>query len=334
MKQYDSILEIARKYRAQLLALDEESLQRISEVYESAYGSIEFDLELLLERIQDELSAGRPITADWLRRQERYRQLLFQVMEQIDSFGQFSTDYITENQRILVRQAVAGARDMFLAEQGNVRALIGYTWNRIPYESLQHLVGFLSDGSPLADLFEGLGETSARIAKEVLTTAVLKGTGPLETARQMKDAFGGNISRARTVARTEQLRSYREASAENYKANEDVLEGWIRYETLDELTCMVCVLEHGKVYKLDEPFAGHPNCRGTQIPKVIGLDRDIRPGSEWFEGLTPEEQKDKMGKKKWESWKNGDFKLTDMVEVTTDEKWGEGRRIKRLEELL
>ncbi len=81
------------------------------------------------------------------------------------------------------------------------------------------LMELASDGSPLRELFEALGERTGWGVREALETAVATGMGPRETARLVHQQFGMGLNRALTIARTEQIRAYREASGRNDEAN-------------------------------------------------------------------------------------------------------------------
>ena len=73
------------------------------------------------------------------------------------------------------------------------------------------------------------------------------------------------ITLARTFIQTANIR----AQEMVFKANEHLLKGYRRIETLDNKCCMLCVWSDGAFYNLDEPrpkLPSHPNCRGLYIP--------------------------------------------------------------------
>ena len=50
-------------------------------------------------------------------------------------------------------------------------------------------------------------------------------------------------------------------------------------------------------------------------------------GPTWFKGLTPEEQKARMGPQKYELWKAGKIKLNDLAQVHHDATWGNSPKV-------
>jgi len=70
-----------------------------------------------------------------------------------------------------------------------------------------------------------------------------------------------------------------------YKANEDIIKGYQRVETLDDRTCIECGVEDGHVYDVGAPrpfLPCHANCRGLYVPvlksyRELGYDIDELP---------------------------------------------------------
>lgn len=86
------------------------------------------------------------------------------------------------------------------------------------------------------------------------------------------------ISITRTFIQTANVK----AQEAVYKANEGLLKGYKRVETLDDATCMICLWGDGAVYSLDEPrptLPAHVRCRGIWTPvakswRDFGIDID------------------------------------------------------------
>ena len=75
------------------------------------------------------------------------------------------------------------------------------------------------------------------------------------------------------------------------------------------------------------------NC--IAVPVVAGVDPPTwQKGPEWFKGLSPEQQRAKMGAAKFEAWKDGKFKLEDLAQMKHSDVWGDSPRVPSLAELL
>jgi hypothetical protein len=93
--------------------------------------------------------------------------------------------------------------------------------------------------------------------------------GPREVARRITQSFGTAPARARLIARTELLHSYRAAALERYSANPAV-SGWYWLTAGDGLVCALCSIMSGTVHPAEEPFGSHPACRCSPVPVVAG----------------------------------------------------------------
>ena len=135
-----------------------------------------------------------------------------------------------------------------------------------------------------------------------------------------------------------------------YEENERYYKGYQAVTTLDFRTTMICINRTNAVWSLDgkplknttEQFPGFPpwhwNCRSTVLPilkslEELGLpksiERDIPEGTkasldgqvaddtnygDWLRTRSVEEQRDKLGPTKYELWKSGKAKFSDMVD--------------------
>ena len=92
---------------------------------------------------------------------------------------------------------------------------------------------------------------------------------------------------AEALARTAVMHVSNTARDVFWQANEDIIKGYMRVETLDERTCIVCGLEDGRIYGVNEPkpfLPQHLNCRGILCPlfksfRELGIDADELPAT-------------------------------------------------------
>ena len=98
---------------------------------------------------------------------------------------------------------------------------------------------------------------------------------------------------------------------------------------------MACLLLDGQVYTIASALEDHPNGACTMIPIVDGVDEPSwEYGRNYFMGLSPEEQEARMGSSYYKAWKAGDIKLSDMVGIKENGKWGNNPYVKPLSALV
>lgn len=172
---------------------------------------------------------------------------------------------------------------------------------------------------------------------DAIITGLAMGVGPREIARNIRLDLAGNLNRALRIARTEIVRASREASREIYKANEDVVGGYMRRSARSERTCAACWAMDGEVYSLDTPLDDHPNGLCYMVPylpdaaDMYNLDDT---GVNAFEKLSEEQKRAILGPVKYEGYKQGLFGLKDLVGHTNSEEWGGMLVEKSLKSLL
>ncbi len=142
------------------------------------------------------------------------------------------------------------------------------------------------------------------------------GKNPRDTAREMRQAASAGLNRMLLIARTEQLRVYREASRMQYQAS-GVVRGYKRLVARNSRTCPACLALDGKFYPVEQAFADHPAGRCALVPCVKGVpDPTWQSGEDWLKGQPEQTQRDILGKGHYEGWKRGDFQLAHLMKVT------------------
>lgn len=315
--------DITRRYRDALIARERTAEAALLEAYALIWERIEPEALALAERIAAAIEAGEEISPSWLYRQERYRILIRQIESEINAMTAGFGATVTQLQ---AEAAVLGV-DMSLstlAVQG-VQGLV-----RLPNDKLIDMVGRLSDGSPLRSLLDDLGPDASRRVRESLLTGIGEGQGPREIARRMRDALGGNMSRAMTIARTEVVGVHRRAALEHAMQYSHLLEGWRWVASLDSTNpppCAACIAMHGTTFPISTPFESHQNCRCVPSPVTINSRVDWGPpGEDWFAGQSPEYQQSVLAPSKYRAYQAGEVNLSDLVAKGHSAEWGGWRR--------
>lgn len=341
------IYDIAKEFKRNLRMHEQAASDAMTSAYGEAWQRIKADLDVLTRQIADAQKSGSPVTVSWLFKEERLQSLLRQVEFQINGVARFASYSIEFEQRKAVNAAGSNALQsiLFKLEATNSAPRIVSDWNYLPTPALEHLIGTLSDGSPLHDLFDTFGYEASAKARSALITGVATGAGPRQIARSLHSITGESLTRTLTIARTETMRSYNSASLANYRANSDVVKGWQWEAELSSRTCAMCVSMHGTEHSLDEPFSSHQNCRCTPMPITLSYaelgisgvpepTEDAETGDEWFARQDDEKQRTILGVGKYELYSEGKIELADVVGTKDDARWGRSRYEKPLKELV
>ena len=170
-------------------------------------------------------------------------------------------------------------------------------------------------------VFASLGRATAQQVSDALVVGVIRGLNPRVIGRQIQSITGQPLHRCLTIARTEQLRAYRETSRAAYQRTRTV-PSWTWFSALDKRGCPACWAMHGTVHPVSEPMAAHPNCRCTMLPNVDGWTAPVPTGAEEFDKLTPAEQQVILGPSKWRAYNDGAITLADVVDRHHSPIWG------------
>ncbi|PDW02286.1 phage minor head protein [Candidatus Viridilinea mediisalina] len=317
----------AAAFRAALLRRDEAALRRLMAAYQPAYAAIQREVAVLTAQIAAARAAGETIRPAWLRERGRLEVLERQIVQEWARFAATAEQVITQTQREAVVAAVVEAAALTQAALDEAglpsRLAVGGSVTRLPTEATAALVGVLGDGSPLRGLLDALGQEAAASVEAALLRGVTIGRNPRQTARDIRTALGGNLTRALTIARTEHLRAYRGATLERFRDNADILRGWQWRASPSARTCAVCLAMDGREFGLNEAMPTHPNCRCTQIPLLRDRPAPTRTlGADWFADQDEATQRRILGPGAFDLYRSGRITLGDLVGVRNDPRWG------------
>jgi SPP1 gp7 family putative phage head morphogenesis protein len=251
----------------------------------------------------------------------RYRSLRSQIASELDTYAQFMTGSVTDGQRAAATMALEHSATAINSVA--VESQVAVNFNKLPTSAVENLIGTAGDGSPLRAVLDDAARGAGDRLGQQLVNGIALGRGPLDVARTaMRLGLGMSFTRMQTIARTEQLRAYREATQQSYRAS-NVVVGYRRLAARDERTCPGCLMADGNVYPLGEPFDQHPNCRCVALPVL----RNVPPvayqvGQEWFTEQPESTQRAILGKGRYEAWRSGKATLDDMVRRVDDPTWG------------
>lgn len=310
-----------QEFKADLLAREADTMLHMGKRWLLLEEALEANINLLVMELLDLADLGQPVNLQSVYKLKRYQILLAQMQVEMVAYDLWAADLIAQNQIKLGALGInhaASIIDITLFEAG-VSATF---FDKLPFSAIELMVGNAGKGGPVYDLLQTAYPTAVENMTDILITNVALGIGPGETARLMTIGIEGALSHALTVARTEQLRVYREASRQQYESSGAVL-GYKRFASKDGNTCPLCLALDGEVYKTDELMSVHPNDRCVMIPIVRGVSElSWESGEDWLRKQPEAVQINTLGPGAQKLWKEGDIELIDLVNKTTHETWG------------
>jgi hypothetical protein len=149
----------------------------------------------------------------------------------------------------------------------------------------------------------------------------------------MRDDLAGGLTKALQIARTEELRTYREAGRRQYQES-GVVVAHKRVAAHGPRTCAACMAVDGERLGLDEPMYDHPQGRCTSVPVVDGMPEvEWLAGEDWLKTQSESVQRSVMGPL-YEPWSEGVFGLSDVVQHRNDAVWGRSLTPKSARQLV
>lgn len=207
------------------------------------------------------------------------------------------------------------------------------------------MLGFFRVGGPWHQmLVQRFGPALADNIRETMIARIVAGAGPRAIAALLDRQFGVGLTWALRMVRTSMLYARRYATLATYQANSHVVQGWQWHAHFDNRVCLSCVVQHGSIHPVTEVLNDHHNGRCGMIPMTIPWEQlgvrgvpnvaPVRPGSEWFAGLSQAEQQRLMGRSMWNAWQAGQVSWQQLSTTYTDPLYGEMRRTPSLRELV
>jgi len=191
---------------------------------------------------------------------DKYKDFLKTAKEQVSFYSGQAEGIISGTQ----------ADNILMGEIVN-EFVLGVPLGSIPIEATNNMIGMTSEGAPLYDLLSNSYPETVMNLTDTLIEGTALGKNPEDIARDMVEDMDGNFSRALTIARTEEMNAFREASREAM-TNSGMIEEWEWLAEPD--ACDECLEQNGKTFPIDEPMDTHPNCRCAELP-VIPSDTSL-----------------------------------------------------------
>lgn len=285
-----------------------------------AWDEVAPDLRDTLTQLLTDTEDAR-LTRTVLLRSKRLAKALSAIADELDRLSAVAGVRITRDLRAIVDQAGQAQARIISSMLPVDQDLVDLdAWSQVNKRQIDAMVR--RSTQQITSLRRPLSRTAYAAVQRELIRGIAVGSNPRATASRIvaraERGFNGGLSRALVISRTETIDAHRVAAAAGQKQHADVLAGWVWLASLSSRTCPACLSMHGTVHPLSEPGPlGHQQCRCARMPQTrpwseLGFDvdepEDLTPDAdEFFERLTPADQKKILGQDGYQAWSSGDF---------------------------
>ena len=311
----------AREFKAALLARETAQMADMARHWRAVEVALQAQIESLAQFAAGEVAAGRVLTQGTLLTMDRYQSLLIQTNAEIGRYGAWAEQLIVSEQAKLAALGLAQASEL-IALQADV-AGISASFSRLPIDAVEQMAGLAGDGTPLNRLLAEAWPDAVEGLTRELVTGIALGRNPRIIAQRMVDnGLSTGLQRSMTIARTEQLRAYRQATQMQYRESR-VVTAYKRLSAHDDRVCIGCLVMDGQIVSLEVDFEEHPQGRCALIPVLSGTNNVTwQSGEAWLREQSADTQGEILGPQRLELWKEGRVKWGDMATVREDAVWG------------
>ena len=316
-----NVYQVIERHRAALLAREQAQTQAMADHWMTVERALDGEMTALAYEVE---AAG--LRPEDVPRLTRYQRLMGQVQTELQQYADYAEGVVASAQSQWAQQALFDAQGAIIVS--------GVTnFDMLNVEAVQAMAGLAGDDSPLyALLTEAYGDSRDGVI-DALIQGVGLGWGPSKTVTAMRNGLAHGLGRMMNIARTEQMRVYRESQRQAYIAS-GVVSGFMRMCAHDGRVCAACLASEGERFTLAQHLYDHPQGRCTAIPIIAGQQPIEWPkGGEWFATQDEATQLSILGPGKLELWQRGGFDFADLAVQTNDERWGLGLRPATLREL-
>jgi hypothetical protein len=306
----------AREFREALRRREETQMREMAQAWLRVERQLSDQISGLVSDVATLRASGETVTPGMIARMDRYQELRRQVAEEYQKYAGYADGVITGEQRSLAALGIDNASDLLSLQ-------VKGAFNRLPADAVEIFAGLAGDGRPIGNLLRervaaDLAGAFDKVQAELLKS-VAQGISPIRTARAIKDSLAGGYRSAITIARTEQLRIYRMATWEQYKAT-GMVNGQRRIAAHDGRVCAACLADEGTIYY--GPIPDHPQGRCSGIPVIANqAEPEWKFGEAWLKDQPVSTQEDILGAG-YGLWRDGQVGLSSFLTMEQHPVWG------------
>ena len=326
-----TVIETADRFRTQLSRLETSATNDLLSAYRGVTNRLEDKITVLLSKFEQLEKQGQ-LTPENVRKLGTWASLLNQIEDEISKYG----GYVDTQNRLAAQKSIdlAGKHSQLLTatyfnDNPNLLKAFNATWDKLPSDQVETLVGFLQQDSQLSiNLNNSLGTNAANNFASKLIEGIALGYNPNKINQLINQTLSEPLTWSLNSVRTTQNYTYREATRANYLNNTEIIGSWKWYAALDGRVCLSCVNQHGREFPLNARLNDHHQGRCTQIPILDRPERfglktpKISLGEKWFNGLPETEQRQRMGNDRYAAYKAGKFKFNELSQEYQNDTFG------------
>ena len=310
------------EHKKELIARDGDTILHMGNRWLRLENALDANIQVLALDMAEAKAKGEAVTRTALFKRQRYQTLIAQVRDELSEYNAWADEFIQLNQKQMGKLGIEHGVDALqgvLMEGGEG---VGAFFERLPVSAIENMVGVATDGGPIQQLLEKAYPEAVDRMTDALVRNTALGINPRQTAREMIEGTAETLNHSLTVARTEQLRVYREASRQQYEKS-GMVQSYRRLSAKNDRTCAVCLALDGEVYPTSELMHVHPNDRCTMVPIVEGLPPvEWESGEDWLKKQDPEIREKILGKSASDMLDDGVIELGDLVQKVDHPDWG------------
>lgn len=281
--QDSALTRAAAQFRARIIAGEAQAVIPLIEAYKGLYGRTSAQLKQILAEIDREVATGKAPGVARLYERNRLARILGQVGTELEKIGAQAAKITTDQQLALIQQAGRDAKQFSEITLGpKPGGFTGVSWAEVPAAEIESLAGLAGDGSPLKTLLDELAPSGAHRVRNAVIQGVALGRDEREIGAQIQQILGGNMGRALSIVRTEDMRAYRESQRQAFALNSDVIVAVRWFASLSSDTCPACLALHGREFPPDYVMEAHPNCLVGGA--VVHGPKALASSARWYEG--------------------------------------------------
>jgi SPP1 gp7 family putative phage head morphogenesis protein len=312
-----AVVDAINSHRAALLAREDAAMQAQAR----AWLQVEQSLQAQVDALAYELTNSPGVTMGQLQRSRRYRALMEQTRDELRKYEDYLEPRIRSGQADMITLSLQHSQQAVNAVATEAQIVVPF--DRLPVSSVNDMVGLAGDGSPLRAVLNDAARAGPDAMAQELVNGIALGRNPVTVARMaMRLGLGQSFTRMQTIARTEQLRVYRQTSLMSYQ-NSRVVIGYKRLSARDDRVCPACLMADGRIYRIEDGFDEHPNGRCSLIPILANVPAvQFQTGQQWFNQQPEATQRRILGAGRYQAWQDGRASLDDMVSRSWSDDWG------------
>jgi SPP1 gp7 family putative phage head morphogenesis protein len=248
---YESeVVRAARGFKAAILSDDATQMAHLADRYLQIELGLEDVIAALSERIANMEDEGRA-TYWQVQKLSTYQRLQLRLAYELNQYNAWVAANVREEQLRFAGLGTDHAASLLNVQKSGTAVPL----TSAERDRLMAMIGYAGDGSPLSTLLSKSGDIVRNAVTRELLQAVSRSQNPRLTARAIRKATGMALNRAMAIARTEQLRVYREATAASYRASG--IQWYQRIAARDPATCLACLSLDGEISTSDASVDDH-----------------------------------------------------------------------------